>query len=950
MSRLDSYRLTKSKSLSRFKYPLPSENNEISKTSKYLPTVTPTSSVAHIKQTKTILPKPKTQPKPPPPQPDVPMVEKAKKLIDELIQLIINICQKNDTTPEIEEDFKPSMTSVQKSLPEFYRQSLNYFATLKKLQDSAKQNMILSSALVKKPFIQFSQDWKSFSETIEKLYVEKPPPQGRHITMNFLSISHTLDSILKVNNQRIHPCTTLSETCLSIQSLCDKLNESIINLFSQPTFPNFETDLLSTYKHDVKAFLRILSKAFVSEFPKNGIQIYDLMCIKSDVFAQVSEILSSLESAFTFQSVLEKAILIRNEINSLLTVIFDQLSIDFFVVKPNPEMLEKIQKENELLEKKLQTEKKVVVKKTIEKNYITAFAQNVSPKIGVEVHRDNQKNLQLIEERIFQILEKVELQKNEIQRLRDRINQMDSYEELYKTQSETYNSMMSQKKSEIQMKDKQIQGFDSQIDELKEKINKKNETIYSIQCQVCDLRDVLANKLGKPVLDQSPQSAIPDMSTMLDSLDSIKESQIQVIEKNKEFNEILDFLKAITNTDSESLIEQGKVIEKIIQEQKDEIIHLKETIEIEKKNNEQKVVELNEKIENEKIQSASNLQLQNESNKESIDSFISQLKPILDGNEMNTFDEVIHSISNKINELNSKIIEKEEKLKEKSRKKKELKSLLIESYEFPKDWSFRVVVQQIINTKNLMRNIPAELQQKMDDQEERIKTLYTRLLGIAKLNIQSYPEGEFEVNSMMNSMFQIIDKVQDDVELCSKDSAFLKTAKILRNCIESLEQRLGLYLGRKKKEAKTLTNEELMDRINHYIDSILDPDFNSQFMKVNEIKSYFKQLRVDSSALPSEYIPAFCKVFDQMEQSLDVLPQFGQILKAIFDSLFAEENCQSHMKDEVFAGVEEQVELLQSTLNQINEDDVDSNLFYVLSNFVQLSHILITRITKSIFT
>ena len=72
MSKLDFRPASRAKSLSRFKFSLQPEKNENIKTSR-IPSVTPTASVSHINQPKTVLPKPKTQFKTHTP-PYVPMV------------------------------------------------------------------------------------------------------------------------------------------------------------------------------------------------------------------------------------------------------------------------------------------------------------------------------------------------------------------------------------------------------------------------------------------------------------------------------------------------------------------------------------------------------------------------------------------------------------------------------------------------------------------------------------------------------------------------------------------------------------------------------------------------------------------------------------------------------------------------------------------------------------
>ncbi|OHT16602.1 hypothetical protein TRFO_41697 [Tritrichomonas foetus] len=925
----------------------PTPNKEVIQNKDLIPVVTPNSSVAHIKKKKTTLPKPKTKEAQ---IPDVPMVVSTKKKIDQLLASIQKICVENESTPEIEEEFRPALTAVQTSLPDFYTQAVNYFSTLKKMQDTAKQNMMLSSAMVRKQLAQFSKDWKFYCETLDRLSNEKPSPHGKHITMNFLLISHTLDVILKSNNNRVHPCSTLIETVYSIQSLGDNLSQSIVNLFSQPTFPNFQADLLSTYKHDVKAYLRILTKAFVSEFPKSGIQVYDLTCIKSDVFTQINEILSSLESAFTFHSVLGESVALKNEINETLKILFDQLSIEFFFIKPNPEVVAKIELERQENHKNGIFTPRKPAKKPFELDPVTQFVQNVSPKIGVEVFKDNPKNLRLIQEKVLSMFQLIKDQNHEIAKLKSQIERMDDFEELYKTQSLTYGSLIDQTKNEIHTKEEKIKGFDYQVDELKTQINKKSEQIWNIQCQVCEVRDILSQKLCKPIVDPAPQSAIPTMIKMLNSVQSIKELHNQILDKENQISNSVNILKEITKSDSNQIDELTIKIKEILEFKKQKITFYKNKVNENKQIYDKKLLELKTKMEDDQIDAAANLELEKEKYAESTTNIIKSLNKIdCSPNSANTIDDAIKHLSKHVEKLKNKIDKKKKKIKKKKDKKNELRKRLAQEYDLPDEYSFKLIIEHILLHKANMRNLPQETKKQMSELTDKIHTLFLRLLGLAQLDLKI--PGDIE--GTMNGIFELIDKLQDERDKLLKECEIaMKVAGQLRNCFITLEQRFCQYLGQSSIDIKKASDEDLMERIHLFVDAILDPDFNSQYMKVNEIKAYFGMINVDETAIPSEYIPAFCKVFDQMESSLNSITPFSHILNQIYSIITEQSNFQifDPSNNDNLAIVTDQIDLLQRKLNLLVVDSIDSNLYTFISKSIWLIETLFSQINNAIYT
>ncbi|KAK8890087.1 hypothetical protein M9Y10_034846 [Tritrichomonas musculus] len=270
-----------------------------------------------------------------------------KDQIEKVLSLTFKVIKDNDATPQVLKILEPVVNPVKRSHPIFHKLGTQYFITFATMQESAKTNQVLSSASVRLARESFVKDWDHFCLTIDNLTKAHPPPHSKEISAKFQSIRSSLNYIKMTNENRKNPALHLTKYINNVQSLCDNLYEQIMNLFSAPSFPNFETDLLSTYITNVKSFLGIINNAFSNEFLQSGVMFFDLARVKSNIFTDCNEIVQSLKSAFAFPVQMGNIQKMKDEANVNIRNIVEKLSIPFAVVKPSEKSVARQELQNE---------------------------------------------------------------------------------------------------------------------------------------------------------------------------------------------------------------------------------------------------------------------------------------------------------------------------------------------------------------------------------------------------------------------------------------------------------------------------------------------------------------------------------------------------------------------------------------------------------------------------
>lgn len=254
--------------------------------------------------------------------------------IQQLVELSIQIVIENDATPEIENEFEPVLRAIENTYPLFHKQGLHYFSTLCSMQETAKTNQILSSAGVKLPLQNFTNDWKKLCTVIDHFSNIHPPPHAKEIASKFKAVRSSLDTIKKTNERRKQPTPGITNCITNILALGKSVSKNIDDLFTH-NYINFESNLFDSLKGDVKSFLTVINEAFSNEFVQSGVMLCDLYRIRSNIFTDCNEIVESLKSAFVFPKEMREIKQLKDTTEIELKQIFDKLSVQFVVIKPN---------------------------------------------------------------------------------------------------------------------------------------------------------------------------------------------------------------------------------------------------------------------------------------------------------------------------------------------------------------------------------------------------------------------------------------------------------------------------------------------------------------------------------------------------------------------------------------------------------------------------------------
>lgn len=277
-----------------------------------------------------------------------------KRKIDQLLEVTNGVIDRNKEFVEILQILNPIVDSLNETLPPFVFQAKKFFANEQNLKETTTTATFLSSASVRPPLEAFVKRWEQFRKIIEVQYQTHPSAHSTIISDRFMSIRQTLDYFVISNDRRSYPNPLITECVWSLQSLCDSLSKNIVDLFTQPTFPFFQTDLCSSFSNDIKSFLTIVSNTCNNEFKQSGMNQTDQDRQKANILNDGNLIVAALQCAFKYHIEMRQILDLYDPLNDELQSMIEILSKPFTVVQPNPENLlpkpKEVPKQEDLLE------------------------------------------------------------------------------------------------------------------------------------------------------------------------------------------------------------------------------------------------------------------------------------------------------------------------------------------------------------------------------------------------------------------------------------------------------------------------------------------------------------------------------------------------------------------------------------------------------------------------
>ena len=915
--------------------------------------------------TKTKLPSPKKAEEKEEETPTLEMVKQTKRQIDDTVALIKKICAHNEATPEIEVAFQPALELMKHQLPDFYKQATNYFVTLQRMQVKAKQNMILSSAMVKGALTEFIKCWQFFSDTLEKLYRIHPSPHAVRIEKSFKSIAHSLELILKANECRAHPSMNLKKAVWNIQELCNELIVNLVDMYSEPNFPHFDTDVLTLYKNDIRGFLNIINKAFRVEFQQCGLLRSDVMRIKSDVMVHVQEILNSLECAFLFPSEVAEAIKLKDTAEETLSKIFKQLSIPFFVVKPNPLLAQQIEQDQQgqllttprdgspmservaadedvpdidvnLRVKKFLATCERLLKQNFANERIDRSFETISTWIGETIVKTRE---------LHQIIEK---QKEQIEQISNTVRDKDTF---YQTQSRTWSELTEQKEMDRKSLETQLKSTVQEIAALKSDLvwaqqDQKNckAITNDVQQKLQDTYIVLMREAGET---EGRYSSISDMLENINRMARQIKKTVKVetvIKDDEQSNAARKLLQETTHSSDESLVALSNILIDKVAKTEEEIAKLKSELQSSEEEKNAQKAKFDEEVMNLRANIADlkgKLALKKQESEKDTEEILVAQEKIMKSDSQGDILKNFARMDERIKEVESEMKKQEEKF---VNDMEEVRLKLGENcgYDHNEVPDLNAIIDALGTNNTPMQQKYEVSVTRVEQIEDELRALYHRILGMKHLESAQSSEESFD--GIVGAVYNIINSLQDERESILSQMNFAKeTASKFRTCFASLEQKLRAYIT--ADAPRESTDDALIEKVFDDVDAVLSPTFNENFMRTSDVRACFAVLNVDMSANPKEYVPAFCRVFEELEKSMETVKHFSKLLNTLPEGsdLGTSVGTQADNLDSLI----EHTKILQKAMDAVPMLSTDETIYNVLSKFVWLSKALASHVSPT---
>ena len=403
--------------------------------------------------------------------------EAIQRFIEKIDQLQIHIqkvIDDNQDTPQVK-SLEAILKKVKGTIPAFITGALKFYDDCEKILDTVHRNQALSSEFVHEALNAFIPPWYSLCELIDKYADIKPPPHASEIQRKFSMITSSIKMLSRSASKSKVSETTVCNCIDSMICLCDNLQNSIYELFSQPGFPNFETNLCKSYKNNIKTFLSVVNNAFSNELLQSGFMLNFLMKVKSGIYSDCSTILTVLDAAFAFPNEMKEIQKLKNEIVYYIDPIIDTLSQQFSIIKPSkfveiPPILGPSPSASPRNSKKTYN---VFDTKTIDQNEvinrIDGFLNHMMPKLmpGFGLSTDLMVNLDNFEKHLSSQVKELETIK----------------EKALKTQKDYYESISDLRLEKSLMHSKQ-RYLEDQVKQLTEDLKSSRGTIRSLHEQI----------------------------------------------------------------------------------------------------------------------------------------------------------------------------------------------------------------------------------------------------------------------------------------------------------------------------------------------------------------------------------------------------------------------------------------------------------------------------------
>ena len=933
---------------------------------------------------------------------DLTLIETVKKNFEIIVQKSEKVINENVTVKGIQDNYKRILSQTQNTFSVFFNSANKYFQQHQTMRLTAVTNQVISSASCRIPVTNFSKDWIEFSSEIDTLADSHPPPHISEIELKFKSISSALDIITHSNKNRKYPSLSLSNCVENILFLNNRVSKNITQLFMQPLFPHFESDLLKSFIDEIVSYKKVLSDAFQNEFVQSGILICDLNRIKSNIFTDCNDIIGCLKSAFIFPDEMKEIQSVKDTLDKEISDVMSKLSFPFAVIKPLHPM-QPVKDQNETDAKEFLQEEE---KKEEDPNYLLFHdmlykirtilelkdggdgeeeIDNICSNVKELVIKNNkqeqtisclssslEKEKREKEEEIVLFKSKVSMLENTCTELQNKILKIEAQSKVLESKRDEFSMNVTEKQNEIERLTalgnptfirksvRNIIDKYSSIANYREKEEPKNDEelvdalsnlllfVVNRKCQVCEIRNnemlELDKKIEEITGEKTNKSRLEELETIENNILKMKEDLKTLKEEEEEIKQRL-YDETVAHCQTNRMTEQrirALTIEGVFEQISSRFTTLKRysvsADEMAKSMYQQS---------HERLFSVVRLFQEITNEEEAIPEF---------GTSYEEKDKWIANIVTVISSQKEKIAkiinnhkEKEEQLQQKINElNKELGSFGKRMAEaLGMDVSNKKEEDLVSLSFEEIKNIRAPFLKQIQELKDKITFLSTDLQSVYTRMLALYSTKKQE--NMMEDMHQIISRFMDEKNNFDKmRKKYDDTVSFLRTNIAKIDARLCTSCKGELMPTKETTDEILFERINDFIDHLTSPDYSSSFIEEEEIKKVLKPIEPFFSSMnpssPLQYLALLIRKFLDDQKTLQSFSPSSALIDVLLRKISTSET--EYVSFEQLEGLKLQNNRLKTQFERIAINSSLPELMSILIRLVTLFDISLTEMLK----
>ena len=933
------------------------------------------------------------------------ILNSVRQVMIDLLSELRRVIKLNDAAPNVQSSLRPLVKSVERTFPSFHTKAVRYYTRYDEIRKTAKQAHVLSSAGVGPALQAFLKGWTGLEKLIDKYADTHPPPHAGEITTKFKSVKSSLEGIMQTNVNRKFPNIGLNKCVLSLQSLCDSLTDSIVELLMQPEFPDFKTDALKVYKADVKGFAKVVNEAFYNEFPQSGVSLCDLARIKLNVNASIDDIIAGLEAAFSFLPMMKHVKALKDTYERDSRPLIDVLSQPFTVVKPLQIPLEYLH-----VAKPLSPEEKTrraIAEDNVEERLqnmdperkVALFLHDVLPLIGSDISAADDpwevlfnlsKHMKSIVTHFQSNEAEVEKVRSEMAKLRQEMNNKVVLEksrcsvdscDVYKKEIE---ELKLQNKRDLRCRKELEEVVVQQQEQLEEM--KKNKELKQLHDEVAELVKELTKQehvekaSQQELLEQIRIAHYSTISSYEQKLTEVKDRLSNMVHSHeqREMEDLLNLVeKRLNEPRDEETFDDEPVSPFIPNLRIPDDLDRSSAADVSTARSSGRAV-ISTSISSNNLAKRANQKDYDEIFQSLVDTreaYFRDLRDIsrrldhfVEGHYQSehaaVMDQVLDEPISTREKLNGLIDDQLKALETLFNSLVGTNRTLSNNLETAKgelnEWNTRVAdaigstpnlldvtIDILKKTQNPLRERLTQLSNELTQRDKDMKALFTRVTAITgkigELVVSESGDandGYYQItkSNIVELILQALCVIQDrELDLKEQLSKAEKAHKMISEELYTIEARLR-YLADERVDSE-MTEEQLIERLQRYLDIVTAPCFSDQYIPTADIDTMFAGAVPEGMTKPQEYLPIICESYKEMKAIIEQTKSFITASDGVFATLDGH-NCDQAQ----LSVIQSNVNALHHGLSTLSGATTSSPVFVALSRFIMLIQTLVSML------